>query len=147
MGMPASILEPVMSGSRLVTDLPNMNSMNVSTSQDLLTFSDFFDTEYYNSVAKKDGLAKLAINERRVPSYNAPKKIVSVRMNWISRSIPKEQRHTEVLWPKYSNHEQQRCFTKKDEISVNISRNSGISQLLNKGYCIVKLVSTPHSNF
>ena len=143
LGMPASILEPVMSRSRLVTDLPNMNSMNVSTSKDRLTFSDFFDTEYYNSVAEKDGLAKLATREEFL--HNAPKKIVLVRMDWIDRSIPDEQRHTEVLWPKYSNHKVQGCFTNKDEISVNISRNSSISQLLHKGYCIVKLVSTPHS--
>ena len=143
LGVPVSILEPVMAGSRLVTDLPQTDSVNISTSKDQLTFSDFFDIEHYNSVAEKDGLAKLATRDEFF--NNAPRKTILVRMDWISRSIPDDQRQTKVLWPKPSINEQQRCFNNKDEISANISRNSAITQILNKGYCIVKVVSTPHS--
>ncbi len=138
LSVPMLILEPTIASGILVSDITSTGTSNNSSH---ITLTNLFDTSFFNKVASENNLAQLTTRDYFFE--HASKKIMLVLMDWVSRSVPEEERQVKVLWPEITRTRSNQCLDPQKAPSGWRKYTRSFS--MEAGYCIVKVVQAPFS--
>ena len=131
--LPMSIMEPLIMKTA-ITAMPKTRVHDSKRNQTSiqLSFGDFFDLEYFNSVSKKNGYAQLASREEFFKK--APRKTIVVIMKNIPRNTSEDKRVTHLVW---SSNNSDVCYQSK--------QLPQLQPFTKQGFCIIRVISSLHS--